>query len=235
MKETDLTRVHSAAAKRGWSPGASAGIEDPAQDPPWREYLNNTGGGLVEGDVVVIDTTAGQIVTTTTAQDTRPIGVVLDTIDAADVGPVAFQGPVDLVNVVAAVSAGNYGETSATAKKAQDSSTRRQGSFCYFTSSGTSPSAFLFGGAPAAYVSPVSPGGTTLPTDHIHIVNEPFVGDGAQTVFYLANEADLDSVEVFVAGALTQATQDATETDKITFSAAPAAGTHYFAYIAATS
>lgn len=69
---------------------------------------------------------------------------------------------------------------------------------------------------------------------HAHVVGEPFVGDGAQTVFYLANEAEPDTVAAYVAGARTTVTQDATELDKITFAAAPAAGTHVFDYIPAT-
>jgi hypothetical protein len=67
---------------------------------------------------------------------------------------------------------------------------------------------------------------------HVHIIGEPFVGDGAQTVFYLANEAEIETVAAYVSGVRTVVTQDATETDKITFGAAPTAGSHLFDYLA---
>lgn len=127
-----------------------AGRNSPAQadfeGPPVLELENDTGAALAEGDVVVVKSN-GKLGTTTTAQDTRPVGVCLDDVDAGDLGPVQFFGPVDLVNVTAAVTAG-YAETSTTAKKATESATRRQGSFAFFTSAGTAPSAFLFGGTP---------------------------------------------------------------------------------------
>lgn len=128
-----------------------AGRNSPAQadfeGPPVIELENDTGAALAEGDVVVVKSN-GKLGTTTTAQDTRPVGVCLDDIDAAETGPVQFFGPVDLVNVTAAVTAGRYAETSTTARKATESTTRRQGSFAFFTSAGTAPSAFLFGGTP---------------------------------------------------------------------------------------
>ena len=71
---------------------------------------------------------------------------------------------------------------------------------------------------------------------HVHVVGEPFVGDGAQTVYYLANEAELDTVAAYTAaGARVAITQDTTQLDKITFTAAPAAGTGWIDYIAALS
>lgn len=70
---------------------------------------------------------------------------------------------------------------------------------------------------------------------HAHIVGEPFVGDGAQTVFYLANEAELDTVAAYnPSGARVAITQDSTLLDKITFGAAPAAGTGWIDYVPAT-
>lgn len=67
---------------------------------------------------------------------------------------------------------------------------------------------------------------------HSHIYSEEFVGDASQTVFYLANEAELYSVTAYDAnGARVPLTQDTTELDKVTFDAAPAAGTGWFDYI----
>lgn len=70
---------------------------------------------------------------------------------------------------------------------------------------------------------------------HSHVVGEPFVGDASATVFYLANEAEEDTVAAYdVNGARVAITQDATEPDKITFAAAPSAGQGWLDYIPAT-
>lgn len=72
--------------------------------------------------------------------------------------------------------------------------------------------------------------------NHAHVVGEPFVGDASTTVYYLANEADADTVAAYdVNGARVAITQDATELDKITFTAAPAAGEGWIDYIPASS
>lgn len=59
---------------------------------------------------------------------------------------------------------------------------------------------------------------------HAHIVGEAAVGDGSTTVFYLAQEAEADTVAAYAAGARVSITQSTTEPDKITFTAAPGAG-----------
>jgi hypothetical protein len=74
-----------------------------------------------------------------------------------------------------------------------------------------------------------------LPEDigHFHIVGEPQTGDAATTVFYLANEAESDTIAAYVAGSRTDVTQSTTEPDKVTFGAAPgAAAAIRFDYIA---
>ncbi len=113
--------------------------------PPPIEYENASGSDLVEGTVVVLQAD-GTVTTTTTVQDTRPVGVLIDDIDAGEDGPVQWAGPVDLILVTASVTAGDYAETSGTAGYAQDGgSALRSGSFVMFTTSGTSPEGFLFG------------------------------------------------------------------------------------------
>lgn len=62
-------------------------------------------------------------------------------------------------------------------------------------------------------------------TDHFHIVDEQFSGDGATTVFDLANEAVVDTVMAYVAGTRTPVTLGGSINDKITFGSAPASGT----------
>jgi hypothetical protein len=130
---------HSAAIQRGWT--APAGADE---GPTYVDLQNNSGVNLVEGDVVVV-TSDGTIAPTTTAADPRPTGVCIDDIDTGDSGPVQFFGPVDYVNVTASVTAGQYGATSTTTKKAT-ASAATTGSFVYFTTSGTSPEGFLWQG-----------------------------------------------------------------------------------------
>lgn len=150
MKPTSMEGVgdHSYAVGRGWVSPAQADFEG----PPVVEMTNSSGTAFVEGDVVVV-LSDGTINRTTTAQDTRPIGVVLDDIDTADSGPVQFFGPVDQINTGGSVTAGHYAESSTTAGAAQGNSTRRQGSFAIFTAGGTSPAGFLFGGTPDGSVA----------------------------------------------------------------------------------
>lgn len=107
---------------------------------PSLDVLNDSGDDLLEGDVVVV-TSDGSVAKTMTVADGRPTGVCLDDIDDGDSGPVQFLGPVDLVNVTAAVTAGNWGRTSATPGSAEEFGTT---GFVYFTTSGTSPEGFLW-------------------------------------------------------------------------------------------
>lgn len=152
MKTSNIQTTHPMAIIRGWvdplaadgggSTGGGGGGTVIGLD-----YENASGVDLIAGDVVVVNS-SGQITTTTTAGDPRKVGVVQDEIADGDFGAVAFAGPVDLVNVTASVTAGDWAETSTTAKKAQSngSTTPSAASFGYFTSSGTTPSLFMVGG-----------------------------------------------------------------------------------------
>lgn len=144
MKTSNIQTTHGGAIIRGWVDGAML-VDPGGGGGTIGEVQNGAGIALAAGDVVVM-AIDGTVVLTTTAQDTRPVGVVLDDIEWGETGPVAWQGPVPLVNVDAAVTAAEFAETSTTAGEATSSATRREGSFGYFTSSGTAPSAFLFGG-----------------------------------------------------------------------------------------
>lgn len=139
MKETQLTRQHSLAASRGWiEPSASRSFS-------WVEDMQNASGtDITEGAVVVV-LSDGTIELADTVNDPRPTGVALDDIDDDDTGQVCFGGPVDLVQVTASVTAGQYGQTSTTPGEAQVT-TGPATAFCMFTDSGTTPSAFLWGG-----------------------------------------------------------------------------------------
>lgn len=161
MKPTLLEAIssHAEAVNRGWVDPAGTTLGENGSVAG--EYENNEGSTLVAGTVVKLQTD-GTVATTTTAQSTGIIGVVIDDIDDGELGPVAFFGPVNLVNVTAAVTAGHYAETTTTAGAATGNATPREGSFGIFTSSSASPSAFLFG---AAFLTgAVSGGGITGPT-----------------------------------------------------------------------
>lgn len=73
-----------------------------------------------------------------------------------------------------------------------------------------------------SHTSATAPGGGSGVTDHNHIVDEQFSGDGSTTVFYLDNEAVPDSVMAYVSGTRTPVTLSADPADAITFGSAPA-------------
>lgn len=144
-KVANFSTDHPYALIRGWvestaSVGAGIGVVT-------QRYLNNTAGVLIAGDVVVIDSSAdAAVTTTTTAQDTRIVGIVQDTIEVGAIGPVLTAGFAPYVNVTAAVTRGYFAETSTTAKKATENVARRAGSFGVYLTGGTAPSCLLFGG-----------------------------------------------------------------------------------------
>lgn len=107
---------------------------------------NKSGGAVAAGDVVVIDTTTNEsFTTTTTASFGGAIGIAWEAISNNATGRVAVAGYVDLVNVSASVTRGDFGYTHTVAKQAAANSTRSAGAFCAFLKSGTTPSAWLFG------------------------------------------------------------------------------------------
>lgn len=177
MKTSNIQTTHNHAIIRGWVDGATLSDQDASGGISGGEYENDDVAALTAGTVVVLSS-AGKISTTITAQDTHPVGVVLDDIDIGDFGPVAWQGPVDLVNVTASVTAGYYAETSSTPGFATENATRREGSFGYFTSSGTTPSAFLIGGGGGS-----GSGGFELNTDGGQSVIEAHGVMGATETF----------------------------------------------------
>jgi len=110
------------------------------------DYLTNkSGGGVIAGDVVVIDTSNDQAFTTNTAGAfTGGVGVAQETIANNAAGRVLRFGYAALVNVNASVTRGQYGKTHTVAKQATGSASRTIGTFCQFLTGGTSPTATLF-------------------------------------------------------------------------------------------
>jgi hypothetical protein len=129
---------------------------------------------LAIGDVVVVDTSADlAVTTTTTAQDTRPIGVVVMPIPVGATGPVQTAGVFDGVHVSASVTRGNYAETAAVATEATGNATARAGSFGVYVEGGTSPTVLLFG---QTYLSGGGSGGSSFPWPSV--TDYGAVGDG---------------------------------------------------------
>lgn len=106
---------------------------------------NKSGGGVVAGDVVVLDSANDDAFTTTTsAGSTVGVGVAQETIASNAVGRVLVAGHAALVNVAASVTRGNYGTTHTVAKQATSTASRTTGTFCRFLKGGTTPSAWVY-------------------------------------------------------------------------------------------
>lgn len=119
-----------------------------------RALTNKSGGSVAAGDVVVIDTANNDaFTTTTTASETRVIGVAMETIANNATGLVALEGYVPLINVTASVTRGHYAFTSTTVKKASGASARAAGAFAQFAKGGTTPDGVLFGVPDASVAS----------------------------------------------------------------------------------
>lgn len=107
---------------------------------------NKSGGGVVAGDVVIIDTANDTaFTTTTTGQAEVSVGIAQETIANNGTGRVLTHGYAALVNVPASVTRGHYIETHTVAKQATGSATRRAGSFGQFFTGGTTPTGWLWG------------------------------------------------------------------------------------------
>src|SRR5574337_67088 len=80
-------------------------------------FTNQSGGQIVEGDAVVIDTVNSQAFKTSTTQgDANFLGVSLETIEAGDQGRIAFNGVCNAY-VKGTVNIGDYLRHSGTAKQ----------------------------------------------------------------------------------------------------------------------
>jgi hypothetical protein len=108
---------------------------------------NKSGGGVIAGDVVVVDTANNDAFTTSTAGSFLGlVGIAMETIANNATGRVLTSGYAPLVNVNASVTLGHYGKTYTVAKQATDAgASRATGGFCQFLTGGTTPDAHLFG------------------------------------------------------------------------------------------
>lgn len=160
--------------------GNIAGVIPPGVviGPTIVNLINNSGGSLDDGDVVVLDPTLARSVTTTTdAGDDLVIGVVRDVNNQGPFAngsetPIQVDGFVALLNVTGAVTAGDWLVTSATVKLAESvGATPSAGVFAYAMSADVA-------GAVNAYILGGVPGGIPAPPSQIAI--ESF--DGSPTI-----------------------------------------------------
>lgn len=123
---------------------------------------NNSGGGLVAGDVCVQDATADEKVTTTTsAASVLKIFVAAETIASGAAGRFYESGYCPLVNVNASVTRGRFLFTHTVAKQAAENATYGAGAFGKILKSGTTPSAIIYSATAQISGSGVARSGAT--------------------------------------------------------------------------
>lgn len=124
---------------------------------------NNSGGGLIAGDVCVQDSTGAEYVTTTTsANSVLKVYVAAEAIASGAAGRFYAAGFCPYINPSASMTAGRYLFTHTVAKQAAENATFGQGAFGYITTGGATPACWLF------TVSQQSVGGAGSDTTAIH-------------------------------------------------------------------
>ncbi len=109
---------------------------------------NNSGGDLLKGDVVIVDSTLELAFTTTTtaAYADGKVGVLEDDIPDGELGMVVFSGEVSQINLSASASLGDKVSTHTVAgQAARHASPRVEGDFAEVLDTGTNPPALLWG------------------------------------------------------------------------------------------
>ena len=140
---------------------------------------NNSGGGLVAGDVCVQDTSADEKVTTTTsAASVLKVFIAAETIASGAAGKFYESGYCPLVNVNASVTRGRFLFTHTVAKQAAENATYGAGAFGKILKSGTTPSAIIYS-ATAQVAGSGTIGGSSGSTDNAVIRAD---GTGGVTV-----------------------------------------------------
>lgn len=132
---------------------------------------NQSGGPVIAGDVVVVDTAHDEsfITTTTASYNASQVGIALDSIAAAASGRILLQGYAPLVNVSASATRAYYLFTHTVAKQATSSASFAAGAFGQVLKAGTTPSAFIFPPALSSTAGITRSGSTT--GDHLAVWN----------------------------------------------------------------
>ncbi len=106
---------------------------------------NKSGGGVIAGDVVIIDTTNdGAFTTTTSGAYQGSVGVAQETIANNATGRVLTCGYAALINVPSSMTRGYFIKTHTVAKQATGNATRQAGTFGQFLTGGSTPTGWLW-------------------------------------------------------------------------------------------
>lgn len=132
---------------------------------------NQSGGSVIAGDVVIIDTAHDEsfVTTTSAAYSASQVCIALDSIAAAATGRVLLQGYAPLVNVSASATRGYYLFTHTVAKQATSGAAFVTGAFGQVLKAGTTPSAYIFPPALSGTAGITRSGSTT--GDHLAVWN----------------------------------------------------------------
>lgn len=149
---------------------------------------NKSGGGVILGDVVIVDASNDEAFTTTTSAGliTSTVGVAQETIANNAAGRVLVEGYTSLINTSASVTRGQFGKTHTVAKQAVASASRVAGVFCQFLTGGTTPTATLFGmpdGSTGSAGSPGTPAVTLSTTNSTGVAATLLATDATIAVF----------------------------------------------------
>ncbi len=130
------------------------------------QMLNNSGGNLSVGSVVIVDDTVDNAVdTTTSAASTYIVGVAQAPILNGEIGPILFNGYAAEVVTTGTVALGDYLETSTVAGSALAVAARTAGTFAVVTAAGTvEPETILEDSATTESVGSVTSLSITMPT-----------------------------------------------------------------------
>lgn len=177
-----------------------------------RTLTNKSGGGVVQGDVVVIgDGTNDNAFTTTTSASftARMIGVAMETIASDAAGLVAISGYVPIVNSAASLTRDQFLFTSTVAKEATASATRAAGAFGQVLETGTDPEAIIWGMPDSS--SPAGLGAwTTYTPTWTSSGTAPTIGNGTLTGLYRL--LDTSSMQIIIRFVMGSTSNDGTGT-----------------------
>lgn len=177
---------------------------------------NKSGGAVIKGDVVILDTANDTaFTTTTTAAYTGAIGVADESIASNATGRVVISGYVELINVNASVTRGYYGKTHTVAKQATSAgSSRVSGSFCQFVTGGTTPSALIWqpdlGGASLS--DPMTTRGDVIYRNSSNVTARLGVGTAGQALQTDGTDVSWGAVGILQSASATRTAGDVTTT-----------------------
>lgn len=207
---------------------------------------NKSGGTVIKGDTVINDTSNDNAFTTTTsAAYTGGVWIADETIPNNSTGRVIVQGHASLVNVSASVTRGHTGTTHTVAKQtvSTGATTRTAGTFCRFTTGGTTPEADiwpvdLLGSSltnPMTHVGALIYGGTAgAPTElQVGATGKVLASDGTNPGYAYPPGYEFDYVQITAGVNVTANTVTGTDIvvgNAVTYDGSTRVKVEFFAY-----